>query len=43
MNDTQTTRRRFLVAAFAEDPDDLAVMSRFAQRLFPREGLADSE
>ncbi|MDH3613252.1 MAG: hypothetical protein OES10_08210 [Gammaproteobacteria bacterium] len=66
MNDKQTTRRRFLVAALTfsgvasgslgisflrssaawaaatDDADNLAVMGRLAQLLFPHDGLADS-
>ena len=66
MNDKQTTRRRFLVAALTfsgvasgslgisllrtsaawaastEDSEDLAAMGRFAQLLFPHEGLPDN-
>ncbi len=66
MNDKQTTRRRFLLAALTfsgvassslgmsllrssaawaastDDADDLAAMGRFAQLLFPHEGLADN-
>jgi hypothetical protein len=66
MNDKQTTRRKFLVAALtfsgvasgslgismlrssaawaasANTADDLVTMGRFAQLLFPHDGLADS-